>query len=359
MNKSNDFTRTTATAAAVLLSALLLSACGNGTDANANIDDDATVMEPSIPVEISQVGTGTVAASYEGTATLEPERQATVVAKTTGVVLEILAEEGDSVSAGQIIARLEQDQYALEAERARANLERLENELERATELHKRQLMSADEYERARFDTAAQRAAYNLAKLELDRTEIRAPISGVISERLVKVGNLITQHEPVFRIDDFSPLWAILHVPERELNTLQQGQPVALNLDAYPAEQFSGRVLRISPVVDPATGTFKVTAEISDETGRIKPGLFGRVQIIYDRRDNVPVVSKGAVLSEDGRNAVFVLAADNTVQRREITLGYEQNDVVEVIDGLTPGDRVVTAGKGSLRDGATVEVIQP
>ena len=269
-----------------------------------------------------------------------------------------MAEEGDEVHAGQVLARLERDQYVLEVERAKAALERLENELNRATEMHSRQLLSTDEFDRVRFDTDSQRAALKLAQLQLNYTEIKAPIDGVISERMVKVGNLVSQHEAVFRIDDFSPLWAVLHVPERELNTLHQGQSVRLSLDAYPGTSFSGEVIRISPVVDPTTGTFKVTAEVRDDSNRIKPGLFGRVQIIYDEHQDVTLVAKEAILSEDGKHAVFLVAADQSVSRQEIQVGYEESGQIEVISGLQPGDTVVTAGKGSLRDGAKVEVIE-
>lgn len=335
-----------------------LTACGGGAEANAALDNTTEVETPALPVETSLAALGSVSASYEGTATLEPEHQATVVAKNTGVVLNIMAEEGDVVQAGQVLARLERDEHMLEVERAQAALERLENELNRATEMHSRQLLSTDEFDRVRFDTDAQRAALKLAQLKLNYTEIRAPIDGVISERMVKTGNLVSQHEAVFRIDDFSPLWAVLHVPERELNTLHQGQSVRLSLDAYPGTAFNGEVIRISPVVDPTTGTFKVTAEVRDDSNRIKPGLFGRVQIIYDEHQGVTLVAKEAVLSEDGKHAVFLVAADQSVTRQEIQVGYEESGQIEVISGLQPGDTVVTAGKGSLRDGAKVEVIE-
>lgn len=336
----------------------LLSACGNGTEANANVTEESKKPELALPVETSLVSLGSVSASYEGTATLEPEHQAVVVAKNTGVILEIFAEEGDVVEAGQLLARLERDQFQFEVERAKATLERLENDLGRASEMHGRKLMSAEDYDRARFEAQSQRAALKLAELQLDHTEIRAPIDGVISERMVKLGNLVSQHQAVFRIDDFNPLWAVLHVPERELNTLSEGQPVKLSLDAFPGQAFQGEVLRISPVIDPATGTFKVTAAIHDDSQRIKPGLFGRVQIIYDSHPDVPVVTKAAVLSEDGKHTVFVVASNQLVERREIQVGYEEAGMVEVISGLMPGDTVVTAGKGSLRDGAKIEVIQ-
>ncbi len=339
----------------VTILTLLLAGCQAGAD-----DEEAekeTAEEPAIPVESTTVDLGSVAAAYEGTATLEADEEATVVTKTTGVVLEIMAEEGDRVEAGQIIARLEQDRYRLEVNRMDADLKRLQNEFKRKEELYQRQLVSTDEYDRARFDLESQKATRALAHLDLYHTSVRAPISGYISERMVKVGNLVTQHQPVFKIDNFSPLLAILHVPERELSIMRLGQPVEVRLDAYPGEVFVGEVTRLSPVVNPDTGTFRVTAELVDDSNRLKSGLFGRVSLVYDQHQNVPVVARDAVVNEDGATHVFVIGEDQTVTRQAVTLGFEEEAMVEVVEGLEPGDQVVTAGKGNLRDGAKVEVI--
>lgn len=355
----SPFHRHTQTSIALLLAVLmmmLLSACSSGADANDGEPEETEVL--AIPVETSEVIVGKVSAAYSGTATLEAEETAVVVAKNTGVILEILAEEGDLVKAGQVVARLESDRFEYEANRTRATLNQLENALKRATELHGKQLISNDEYDRARFEAESQRAQYQLAKLEVDHTNIRAPIGGVISERMLKVGNLVSQHQAVFQIDDFDPLLAILHVPERELNTLRVNHPVAISVDAFPGEQFNGFVLRISPVIDPETGTFKVTAQVNDDSDRLKPGLFGRVRIIYDTRDASVLVNKDAVLNEDGQHTVYVVDETDAASRRNIQVGYEEQGMLEVLDGLEPGDIVVTAGKGSLRDGAIIEVVE-
>ncbi len=334
----------------------LLTGCGVGADSNAQeVEEEVQI---AIPVETSEVTLGSVSAAYEGTATLEAEETAVVVSKNTGVILEVLVEEGDTVTQGQVVARLEADRFQLEAERTKAILERMENALDRAEELYDRKLMSSDEYDGSRFDAESQRAIHKLAALDLFHTEIRAPIDGVISERMIKVGNLVTQHQSVFRIDDFDPLLAILHVPEHELNTLQRNHQVRISVDAFPGEIFDGFVLRISPVIDPATGTFKVTAQINDDTNRLKPGLFGRVRVVYDTRSNVPLVSRDAILSEDGAHTAYVVAADQSVTRRDIQIGYEEHGMLEVLSGLESGDTVVTAGKASLRDGAIVDVIE-
>lgn len=347
----------------ILSVAALLAITGCGSDAHSDNGEEDTEAPVAIAVEVARVANGDVASAYSGTATLEPERQTAAVAKLGGIVLEILVEEGDQVEEGQVLARLERDRYEFQAQQTEAALRKLENELKRASELHGRDLISTDEYERIRFDAESQRAAHGLAQLDLRHTEIRAPIAGVIAERMVKVGNLVTQNDPLFLINDFDPLWAVLHVPERELNLLAAGQQATLGVDAYPGQQFIGEVLRISPVVDAATGTFRVTVTFSDDSARLRPGLFGRVRVIHDQRVGVPLVDESALLSEDGEVAVFIARQTDdgsgyTVERRTIETGYRGDGGVEIISGLNVGDTVVTAGKNSLRDGAPVRIIE-
>ena len=340
---------------------VLLSACG--LRAESSDSEEAEEESIAVAVEVTTVSRGDVASAYTGSATLEPERHTQAVAKLGGIILEILVEEGDVVESGQVLARLERDRYEFQARQTEAALRKIENELERARELHQRNLISTDEYERLRFDTESQRASHDLAQLDLQHTEIRAPISGVIAERMVKTGNLVTQYQPLFVIDDFDPLWAVLHVPERELNLLAPGQTAELQVDAYPGVSFAGEVLRISPVVDATTGTFRATVSFSDPSGRLRSGLFGRVKVIHDRRENVPLIAHDALISEDGETAVFVARTNSgndtlTVERRVIETGYRSESGIEILSGLGEGDRVVTAGKNSLRDGATITIIE-
>lgn len=335
----------------------LLQGCMDHAVGNDDGKAEAEAQDPAIPVEAATVASGDVAAYYSGTATLEADDQAVVVSQITGVVLETAAEEGDYVEAGQVLARVETDRYRLELEKSEAALKRLETEHARKKELFEKQLVSAEDYERVSAELQAQQAAHGLAQLDLEHTLIRAPISGYVSERLVRAGNLVTVHEPVFRVTSYDPLLAVLHVPERELSVLRKGLEVAVTLDAWPGETFAGEIIRLSPVVDPETGTFRVTAQVRDRGQRLKPGLFGRVEVLYDMRRDVPVIPRSAVITEDQRNHVFVIGDNGSASRRDVQLGYERAGMIEVRDGVAAGERVVTAGKGSLSDGARVEVI--
>ncbi len=344
----------------VLMCVFSLQACMD--QANGSIDSKADGKDKkeellAIPVETATVRNGDVAAFYSGTTTIEADEQAVVVSQITGVVLEIKAEEGEFVEAGQLLVRVEPDRYRLEVERNEATLNRLETDYQRKKELFDRKLVSAEDFERVSAEFEAQKAQVALARLDLKYTDIKAPISGYVSERKVRVGNLVELHQPVYTITSYDPLLAVLHVPERELGVLRNGLEVTVRLDAFPQQEFKGKVIRISPVIDPATGTFRVTSEVRDPDQKVKPGLFGRVDIMHDMRLDVPLIPRSALIKEDEQSFVFVIGEDSSVIRRFIRTGYERNGDVEVIEGLVAGETVVTAGKGSLSDGSKVEVV--
>jgi len=343
------------TAALLSSTLLLLHGCAKSANGEEGKEDSEAAL--AIPVEAAAVTNRDMAAFYSGTATLEADKQALVVSQITGVVLQINAEEADYVEAGQVLAVVEPDRYALEVERTNASLKRLQTDYQRKKELYAKQLVSTEDFERVSAEYEAQKAAYELAKLDLQYTSIKAPISGYISERMVRAGNLVKLNDPVYNITSYDPLLAVLHVPERELRVLSAGLQVSMSVDAWPGESFDGKVIRISPVIDTSTGTFRVTAEIFDHGQMLKPGLFGRVEIRYALHQDVPVIPRSAVITEDALSHVFVIDDAGVARRRTIQLGFENNGLVEVAEGLVTGETVVTAGKGSLSDGMRVEVV--
>ncbi len=311
---------------------------------------------PAVPVEAATVETGEIAAFYTGTASLEAEEEALVVAKTGGVAIEILAEEGQYVEEGQALVRLDDERLTLELSRAEAALAKLRQDYERNEELFQKSIISAVEYERIKSDYETQKAARDLAQLEVTYTTVRAPFSGIVSERLIKKGNMVATHAPTFRLTDFDPLLAVMHVPERELNKLRKGQRAELRLDALYGEVFTGAIKRISPIVDPTTGPFKVTIEVRDRSRQLKPGMFGRIRIVYDTHADVLLVPKEAILAEDDESAVYVVR-DSMAYRQVVETGYSNDAHMEIISGIEAGDVIITTGQNSLRDSSKVEVI--
>lgn len=340
---------------AMLALAAVLGGCGSDSQSKTPDEEDGS---EAVPVEVAPVSTGSVAAFFAGTATLEAEEEAEVVAKVQGVVEEILVEEGDPVQAGQVMARLEDEQLTVQLAQAEANMRKLENDYLRNQELFNKNLISAEVFQRSKFEYESQKAAYDLAKLQLEYASIRAPISGVVAQRLIKVGNMVLANQPTFRITDFDPLLAVLHVPEHEMRKLRVGQPARLSVDALPGAEFTGYVERISPVVDPTTGTFKVTVEVNDPSRQLKPGMFARLQIVYDVHENALLVPKEAILAEDAESAIFVVK-DQLAYRRIVQTGYTNRTHIEVLSGVDAGDTVVITGQGSLKDSSKVELITP
>lgn len=339
-----------------------LAACGGGAPdgaqqgkADAAAAVDGKKAETTVPVETAQVAKRPIQASYNGTASLEAPNEAQVVAKTSGVLLKLLVEEGDQVRAGQVLAKIDPERPRLEVQRSEALLRKLEAEMNRSKELYDRKLVAADIYEKIRFDVATQKAAYDMARLELSYTDIVAPIDGVIASRSVKVGNLIQLNSSLFRLVDAEQLEAVLNVPERELATMKKGAAVAMQVDALPGKTFTGTISRVSPVVDAGSGTFRVTCAFESQDA-LKPGMFGRIGVVYDQRADALTVPRAALLEDQGETAVFAVR-DNTAVRVPVQVGYLSGDLAEIRSGLNEGESVVTAGKITLRDGTKVEVL--
>lgn len=338
---------------AAFVGVMLLAACQSDQQTESESDEEAA---PPVPVETSQPTRGNVYAMYTGTAPIEAYAEADVIAKVHGEVRELFVEEGDEVTKGQILARLDGDRLQLELNESKANLRKLQRDFERNVDLKSKGLISEGDFEKIKYDMEALEAAYNLASLELDYTQIRAPIDGVIAERYVKLGNTINVGEPAFSVTGLDPLVAYLHVPEREYRHITAGQPVGIQIDALPGDPIVASVSRVSPVIDPQTGTFKITIEIVDKNRRIKPGMFGRISVVYDVHENALQIPRSSVVEETDYLSVFVVE-DGLAVRKTVTTGYGNRGMIEIISGIEDGEQVVTVGQVSLKQDSKVTII--
>ncbi|HEX2083419.1 MAG TPA: efflux RND transporter periplasmic adaptor subunit [Xanthomonadaceae bacterium] len=337
--------------ALALAAVLALAGCQKEGDAQAK----ETKGPDAVPVEVAKVARRPIAASYSGTAPLEAPAESQVVAKTSGVALQVLVAEGQRVRAGQVLVRLDPDRARLQAAQSSAQVRKLEANYNRSIQLTKQQLISANDLDQLKYDLENARAVNRLADLELSYTNVVAPISGVIASRSIKPGNFVQINTPIFRIVDTSRLEATLNVPERELATIKSGQPVLLQVDAIPGKTFQGVVDRVAPVVDSGSGTFRVIAAFASQDV-LQPGMFGRIRIDYDQRAQATVIPRVALLEGETDPAVFTVR-EGKAKRVEVKLGYVDGAWAEVLSGLKLGDPVVTAGKVALRDGSAVQVL--
>jgi membrane fusion protein (multidrug efflux system) len=358
MRQNTTFRKAGATRAALLAlsCAMALTACkggGGAGDAQAKAAEEKA--PDAVPVEVALASRRAISASYTGTAPLEPRAESQVVAKTSGVALNVMAEEGQIVRAGQTLVRLDSARSELQAAQTSAQMRKLEANFARSKQLAEQRLLSANDNDQLRYDLENARAANRLANLELSYANVQAPISGVIASRSIKTGNFVQINTPIFRIVDTSRLEATLNVPERELATLKAGLPVQLAVDALPGKVFQGTVDRVAPVVDSGSGTFRVVCAFAGGD-TLQPGMFGRIRIDYDNRADALVVPRIALLEGEGDPAVFVIR-NAKATRVPVKLGYLDGEWAEVRAGIKQGDQVVVAGKTALRDGTVVQLI--
>ncbi|MFQ5824894.1 MAG: efflux RND transporter periplasmic adaptor subunit, partial [bacterium] len=223
--------------------------------------------------------------------------------------------------------------------------------------LFQKNLISKEDFQNVRFQYDAQKAAFEKAKLNLEYASIRAPITGVVATRYIKTGNMVNLNQPVFKVVDFEHLIANLFVPEVEIRKIQIRQRSELSFDASNGTVFDGYVERISPIVDPTSGTVKVTVAVKSDNSYIKPGMFARVRIIYDTHQNSLLIPKQALLSEDGSEVVFTIQ-DSLALKKIVKTGYTSESLVEILHGLSLGEQVVVVGQNGLKDSSKVEIVQ-
>ncbi len=327
-----------------------LQACGTGEAVEL---EQSQVKQAPLPVEMTQPVSGSIAARYLATTTLEADNEALVSARTAGEIREIHVEEGQYVKAGDLLATLDGDRLRLDSLKSAANLAKLEQEYQRQVELHEKGLVAATNFEDLKFRLQAQRAEHDLAELQYSYSKVRAPISGIVVNRQVKTGQSLNAGDPLMWITDPDSLLARIQVPQSELDKFAVGQPASLRFDALPGQTQDAVVSRISPTVDPATGTFRMQISISGNQAEIAAGMFSRVQIAYDMHDNALLLPQQAIIVEDTDSVVYVVT-DGEARRRVVKTGISDAGMTEILGGLEADETVILSGGSGLREGTPV-----
>jgi membrane fusion protein, multidrug efflux system len=327
------------------------AAMADSTGAASGPNGDRT---PAVPVEVAAVERRPVAAYHRAASSIEAARLVEVPCRAPGRVRAIAVEEGDWVEAGQVLAELDNERQQLELRRAELALDDHERKLARAEQMLAGSLISREEFEIQRTASEQARAERDLAALNLADTYVKAPFAGQITTRRIVAGQQVQGGQTAYTLADFRPLRVRVHLPESVAAKIRPGEDVALETDAGTGD-LRAQVERISPVVDPATGTVQVTLRLPDDADA-RVGGFVKARLTTDRRRDVLAIPKLALVDEGGLRSVFVAAAD-TVRKIEITTGLYDETHVEVVSGLEEGWTVVTLGRGGLRTGTRVEVL--
>ena len=355
--------------AGFILVSLLLMSCGRSQEESA---DEANVTG-AVPVEVIQVERGTVRRVLSYTGEIEAWEELDVVPSVSGKIARIYVKEGDHVTENQVLAELDTDPLTLALEQATANLHAVEaafNDAEknwnRMKELVKDGSISSQQFEKAELGYNASKAqveqagaAVDLAEYNLRVSVMRAPYDGVITRKDMNEGDTINPMMPggggVVTVMDFSQVKVMVLAPDTDLRYLKSGLPVFAKVDVYPEEIFEGTVYVVNPAAVRQSRLFEIQLAIPNPGLLLKPGMFARVDVVVEEKNDVTTLPLLCLVSPDTEPYVFVVSGGKA-EHRSVTSGIIEGELAEIVTGLDVGETVVSVGMNMIEGGTPVEV---
>lgn len=364
---------------ALLLALLAISGCGSPNEADASSgesgattaeaasndkdpaedsaadDGEEKKKEEAVPVEIAELELGGIESVLRFSSNLEAEEKVRVFSQAKRLVTDLLVEEGDRVRKDQVLLRLQDDEQRSALAKTKSQLDKAQREFERQKRLFAQDLISEKVYNDANYELAQLQIAYEDAERELGYTQVRAPIGGTVTGRMVNLGDQVQIGQELFDIVDFESIVALIYVPEKHLSELRPGLTARLSAQITGGDDYEGRVERISPIVDPRSGTVKVTIDVGGQAG-LRPGMYVDVNLVTATREDAVLVPKRALVYDNEQVFVYRVTGESRAERVFIEAALTDKFYVEPREGLVKGDRVVVAGQAGLKDGALVKL---
>lgn len=310
----------------------------------------------AVPVQVVSPRIGDISSFLLFSSNIDSEKVVDIFPMTMGIIESIKFDEGQYVKKGDILAVLDDREASLNEQKAGKNYQKLKAEFQRQKEIFERQMLSKEEFERLRYNMEAAELEWKQAKLLLSYTRITTPIGGVVTKRYIKVGNKINSSQMAFSVVQDKEKIAVVNIPEQEKNSIYKNQDTLI---LAGEQQVPGFVKRISPAIDPDSGTFKVTVAVNDREGIYAVGQFVTVKVIKKVHRGVILLTKDSIVREGGKAFVFIINDKNEALKKAVKLDFEDGNTVEVTEGVSATDRVVTGGKSSLKNKTLVKIIEP
>lgn len=311
--------------------------------------------DEAVPVEVARLARGHIESIIKATTDLEAEEQVKVFSRAANFVTKLLVEEGDKVEAGQLLVKLEDDTQRIALAKAKSQLQKAQDEFVRQEALHEQKLISDQVFTDGKHELRQLELSVEDAQRQLDYTEVRAPIRGTITSRLVNLGAYVTQNQHLFDIVDFESIVARVHLPEKYLSQLKVDQPARITTAAIRDRSFEGYVKRISPVVDPRSGTIKVTLGVRN-LDQLRPGMYVDAELVLATETNALLISKRSLVYDADQIYVYRLLPERKVERLLVKPRLMDKDNLAPMEGFSEGDEIVIAGQTGLKDGAKVRL---
>ncbi|MGE0240935.1 MAG: efflux RND transporter periplasmic adaptor subunit [Parvibaculaceae bacterium] len=311
----------------------------------------------SSPVEVAAAATKTMSDDITAVGSLLSDESVQIAAETAGRVSEIRFTEGDVVAAGTVLITLDDSLITAQLADAEARLTLAKANYDRAVSLRKSGTASQTTLDTAKSELAIAQAAYDLIKAQQEKLAIRAPFPGVLGFRTVSPGAYVTAGTALVNLEKIDRLKVNFSVPEYYLAKLSVGQKIEIIADALPGTRFEGQIYAIDPAVDINGRAIRVKATLSNEDGKLRPGLLARITVKGSPRTAVTIPESALVSRGDD---FLVFKADNgKAKETKVLAGRRENGFVEILEGVEVGQQVVIAGQARLRDGVDVEIVPP
>jgi len=357
--------RNVAILAALVTAALTAVGCNSKNDATAGQKTDAKpAAQPAaqaakpmgLPVRAVPVEVGKVSDEVTAVGSLLAEESVIIRPEIDGRIVSLHFQEGQAVAAGTRLVSLENSEFDAQAAAVRADLKTEEQRLARTRELHQQNFISKDALDVQLGAVDRLKAHLAEAESRVAKSVIRAPFSGTVGLRMISPGAYVKAGTDIVRLESIGTIKADFRIPELYMSKLGSNQEISIRLDAYPGEEFRGRIYAVEPVVDEQTRTILMRARIPNKANKLKPGMFVRVAVTLANRPNAIIVPEQAIWPQGQDNFVFRVV-DGKAALTKIQIGNRQPERVEIIQGLNATDTVVTEGQIKLRDGAPVMVM--
>jgi membrane fusion protein (multidrug efflux system) len=332
----------------------------NGASSAVRVDTDrsASASQQPVLVEVSPVLARTVVDGVSAVGTLVSNESVVLHPEVAGRVSAVRFRDGSAVSRGEILIELDAAVQLAELQQARAELTLAESNGRRIEDLFARKFVSGSALDEARSKLEVAKASVALAQAHLKRTKIRAPFDGIVGIRKVSVGDYVKDSDALINIEDIATLKLDFRLPEIYLSRLSPGQALEVSSDVAPGETYPAVIDAIDPQVDAEGRAVLLRARLANDHGRLRPGVFARVKVLFDERESVLLVPETALIPTGQTQYLYRVVGDRA-QRVEVQTGMRRASEVEVIGGLSPGDKIVVAGQLKLRDGTPVSLARP
>lgn len=313
-------------------------------------------VEEAIPVETIAIQKGDISSYLLLSANLETEQMTDVYPRVQGWIKKFYVEESDYIEKGSILLELEAEEHELAERRARIVYEQSKNACDRCRAMYQKNLKSLEDFEETKFMEQRAKVEWQQAQLTLAYTKIAAPISGVVGERFRRAGDLVNTNDKLLTLINNQEMIAVIHVPERQIHNIVKDQKAFLESEYWKRERLEGWVKRISPVVDAASGTFKVIVGLQNIGNKLKSGMFVNVHIVLDTHKNTVLIPKKAIVYENENQYIF-LVKDTQAHKTKIKSGYQTATILESLSGVEEGDQVIIVGQANLKDKSKVKIV--